>query len=825
MNTQQAQPNNSTAHSQSTHSQSTHSQSTLSQSTLSQSTRQPLRLRLLITLLPTILVPLFIAGLFGYHTASNRGREEQLRQLQQDGSLTAQNTSALFDEKLRLANLIGQNPLARAAFDRAKTQVQTGGLAKKSIDELERQFIGANQLPGYGAMNSYLREVLESNALAEIFLTDRNGFTIAAASPTADFIWRDKSWWEIAAAKGQSMDNPKFDESTQQNVVALSRRITNPGTDEFLGVMKVSVNSDRLNRDIAQYIQRDLQGSERVQLMDSINGKIVTTITPSDITLSTAASQQLIGGKLLATLAASLSERSQAAIEPADVANFRKHFTSHKGFTLISLNMGDADGGRQAINGAVIKMGDRYYTLTTLPRTSWVAVSSASVADVEIAGRELLNLFGGISLLLGGIATVLVLWLAKQLSQPLTDLTQTATAVAKGDLSVRAKLQGTAETETLGRGLNNLLNQVQALLQRQEESSNEQRKQREELENDVVQLMDEVGDAAMGDLTVRAQLSAGDVGIVADLFNSIIENLRDTAMQVKVSSGQVGTSLDVNAEAIRNLATQALGEAASLRSTMTAVDQMSDSIQQVASSAEQASNLTDETYSTVQDSSQYMDQAVDSILNLRSTVGETAKKIKRLGESAQKISQTVSLIDEIALKTNLLAVNASVEAARAGELGQGFTAVAEQVGSLAEQSARATKEIAMIVAAIQAETQEVVMAIETGTAQVVDSTKLVEATKLRLTQVLEKSAQINKLMRSISASTTDQTMASAVVTEMVKSAAMSSEQRSQSSEQMARAMQDTAEIARSLSESVAQFKVSEGEVVEPESLVLETVGV
>jgi methyl-accepting chemotaxis protein PixJ len=812
MNTQQSQPTTAL------------NQSTLSQSTLSQSTRQPLRLRLLITLLPTILVPLFIAGLFGYNTASNRGREEQLRQVQQDGLLTAQNTSALFDEKLRLANLIGQNPLARAAFDRAKTQAQTGGLAKKSIAELERQFAGANQLPGYGDMNSYLREVLESNALAEIFLTDRNGFTIAAGSPTAGFIWRDESWWEIAAAKGQSMDNPRFDESTQQNVVALSRRITNPGTDEFLGVMKVSVNSDRLNRDIAQYIQRDLQGSERVQLMDSISGKIVTTITPNDVTLSTAASQQLIGGKLLATLAASLSERSQASIEPADVANFRKHFTSHQGFTLISLNMGDADGGRQVINGAVIKMGDRYYTLTTLPRTSWVAVSSASVADVEIAGRELLNLFGGISLLLGGIATILVLWLAKQLSQPLTDLTETATAVAKGDLSVRAKLQGTAETETLGRGLNNLLNQVQTLLQRQEESSNEQRKQREELENDVVQLMDEVGDAAMGDLTVRAQLSAGDVGIVADLFNSIIENLRDTAMQVKVSSGQVGSSLDVNAEAIRNLATQALGEAASLRSTMTAVDQMSDSIQQVASSAEQASNLTDETYSTVQDSSQYMDQAVDSILNLRSTVGETAKKIKRLGESAQKISQTVSLIDEIALKTNLLAVNASVEAARAGELGQGFTAVAEQVGSLAEQSARATKEIAMIVAAIQAETQEVVMAIETGTAQVVDSTKLVEATKLRLTQVLEKSAQINQLMRSISVSTTDQTMASAVVTEMVKSAAMSSEQRSQSSEQMARAMQDTAEIARSLSESVAQFKVSEDEVVESERLVLETVG-
>jgi methyl-accepting chemotaxis protein PixJ len=200
---------------------------------------------------------------------------------------------------------------------------------------------------------------------------------------------------------------------------------------------------------------------------------------------------------------------------------------------------------------------------------------------------------------------------------------------------------------------------------------------------------------------------------------------------------------------------------------------------------------------------------VQSILGLRTTVSETAKKIKRLGESAQKISQTVSLIDEIALKTNLLAVNASVEAARAGELGQGFTAVAEQVGALAEQSASATKEIAQIVAAIQAETQEVVAAIETGTAQVVDSSKLVSATKQRLVQVLEKSAQVNELMRSISEATTAQRQTSAQVTEQVKTATLGSEQRSKASEAMASAIADTADIARSLQESVARFQLAD----------------
>jgi methyl-accepting chemotaxis protein PixJ len=793
------------------------------ESPIAQSQRQTLRQRLLVALLPTILIPLFVTGFLGYNAGRNRGRDAELDRVKKDASLTSRNINTEFGDTLHIAQLIGLTPSMRTAFQRAQNQVKEEGLEPKSIAELEKQFASTHQLPGNVEMNQYLRELLTSHKLAEAFITDRNGLTIAAGGPTSDFVQRDESWWQIAAGTGQSIDTFKFDESTQQNVISLSQKITDPGSGNFLGIIKISIDAENFTQELVQYLQRDLKRSERVQLIDNVVGKVVTTVAPSEVSVPPEESQQLLGGNLVAKLAGSLSARNKAGIESAaEIDQFKQQLQGYGDFKLVSLDVNQGEGGQQFVSGALIQSDKRYYSLTPIPHTELVAISSTSIDDAEATGRELLAVSAGTSWLLGAIVTGLVLLLARQLSQPLLDLTRTATAVAAGDLSVRAKLQGTAETETLGQGLNNLLNQIQNLLKRQEEVTAGQRQQREDLENDVVQLMEDVGNAAVGDLTVRAQLSAGDVGIVADLFNSIIENLRDTAMQVKLSSGQVSTSLDVNAEAIRSLATQAISEAESLRSTMGAVEEMSDSIQMVASNAEQASQLTDQTYITVQDSSQYMDQAVDSILNLRSTVGETAKKIKRLGESAQKISQTVSLIDEIALKTNLLAVNASVEAARAGELGQGFTAVAEQVGSLAEQSASATKEIALIVAAIQAETQEVVAAIETGTAQVVDSTKLVEATKQRLTQVLEKSEQINQLMRSISASTTAQTETSALVTNLVKTATQSSEQRSQSSEQMARAIQDTAEIARSLQESVAQFKVTDSptpaDLTTPESL-------
>ena len=344
-----------------------------------------------------------------------------------------------------------------------------------------------------------------------------------------------------------------------------------------------------------------------------------------------------------------------------------------------------------------------------------------------------------------------------------------------------------------------------------EENAAQQQKQREELEEAVVGLMEALEPAADGDLTVRAQLSEGDVGIIADLFNAIVENLRDIALQVKDSAGQVGSSLKENEGSVREIAEQAAVEAQQIQVTLSSVEQMSNSIQDVAANAEKTATISNEAFTSAKEGNTVMDRTVDSIQGLRSTIGDTAKKIKRLGESAQQISQVVALIDEIALKTNLLAINASVEAARAGELGQGFTAVAEQVGALAEQSASATKEIAQLIKAIQQETQEVVAAMETGTSQVVDSTRLVEATKVSLSTVLTKSQEIDRLMKSISEATISQAKTSQAVTEVMMLNSKTSQERSESSGQVARAIQSTTAILGELQESVAQFKVSETE--------------
>jgi methyl-accepting chemotaxis protein len=411
----------------------------------------------------------------------------------------------------------------------------------------------------------------------------------------------------------------------------------------------------------------------------------------------------------------------------------------------------------------------------------------------------------------GGILLIAILILSplhRSISRPIRRLTEFADRIASGQSGVRLEEDlRQDEVGVLTRNLNQMAQQIDVNLDARQQEVEQQRQQREQLELGILNLVTEIEGATDGDLTVRASLDSMELSTVADLFNAVIDSLRDIAIDVKQGTGQVATSLGSNERDIRQLSEQAITEAAEIRGTFNSVEQMTDSIQTVATNANQASTIAKEAYVVAQEGTDAMAQTVTSILSLRTTVGESAKKMKRLGESSQKISQVVTLIEEIALKTNLLAINASVEASRAGEQGRGFTVVAEQVGALAEQSAVATREIAQIVAAIQAETQDVAQVMELGTAQVVDGTRLVEATKQKLNQMLQKSQEIDILMSSISTATISQAETAKVVTQLIQQVTVSSEERSAFSSQMATSMQSTSQVAKQLEEKVAQFQV------------------
>ncbi|MBC7970276.1 MAG: GAF domain-containing protein [Verrucomicrobia bacterium] len=337
--------------------------------------------------------------------------------------------------------------------------------------------------------------------------------------------------------------------------------------------------------------------------------------------------------------------------------------------------------------------------------------------------------------------------------------------------------------------------------------SEERQQQTAALQMQLVQLLGDIEGAARGDLTVRAEVTAGEIGTVADFFNSIVESLRQIVTQVKTSALEVNVSLGQNEHAIQQLAEDASKQAAETTRTLDSVEQMATSIQTVATSARQAAAVTRSAATTAEAGEDAMDLTVQNILALRDTIGETAKKVKRLGESSQQISKVVSLINQIALQTNLLAINAGIEAARAGEQGQGFAVVAEEVGELAARSAIATQEIEQIVDTIQRETSEVVEAMSLGTTQVVEGTRLVGDAKQSLGQLLEVSRQIDTLVQSIFNATVSQTQTSEAIATLMRDVVQVSERTFDSSQQVSNSLRQTVEVAHELQESVGAFNV------------------
>ncbi len=350
------------------------------------------------------------------------------------------------------------------------------------------------------------------------------------------------------------------------------------------------------------------------------------------------------------------------------------------------------------------------------------------------------------------------------------------------------------------------LTSVESFLQTQAQIREAQTKNAN-LQRELMGLLSDVEGASSGDLTVRAQITDGEIGIVADFFNAIVENLRDVVTQVKQASSQVHDSVNTDGQSIRQLSQDATEQATQINITLASIEEMTSTLQKVAQQATEAAQASQAAEATAKAGGEAMESTVSSISQVRQTVADTAKQVKRLGESSQQISKVVELINQIALKTNLLAVNAGIEAARAGEEGRGFAVVAEEVGALAAQSALATKEIEHIIAAIQTETSNVVAAMETSTSQVVEGTRSVEEAKKSLEQILTVSREVNGAFQRISNETTTQANVSEQVKQMMAHVAQVSTETSHASRDISDSLQATAEITEEMQRSVNAFTV------------------
>ncbi len=385
-----------------------------------------------------------------------------------------------------------------------------------------------------------------------------------------------------------------------------------------------------------------------------------------------------------------------------------------------------------------------------------------------------------------------------------------------GSMSQTTRIWEQSETDMLlqlaaqiGMALNQaqLVRKLEETSRQQAEYASIQQAAKESLQSNAWELLLQVDRISQGDLTIRAAVTADEIGTIADSYNTTVESLRSLVTGVQKVSQEVVSTTSLNEISVAELSMEALQQSQDVSLALNRLQDMSGSIQEVVNNALIAESAVMESAQLVQAGDAAMNRTVEGILTIRNTVAETAKKVKRLGESSQKISKVVNLISNFAAQTNLLALNASIEAARAGEEGRGFAVVAEEVRSLARQSAEATGEIEKLVASIQAETNDVVTAMEAGTEQVAIGTRLVDETRSNLNQITATSAKIGELVESIAQAALLQAEDSTKVTQSIDRVATIASKTSIRADNVQASFQDLLKLARELQTNIGQFKI------------------
>ncbi len=324
----------------------------------------------------------------------------------------------------------------------------------------------------------------------------------------------------------------------------------------------------------------------------------------------------------------------------------------------------------------------------------------------------------------------------------------------------------------------------------------------------VLNLLDEMGDLADGDLTVHAEVRENITGAIADSINYTIDSLRDLVTGINRASEQVNSATGAAQGTSVALLEAAEMQSQQITETSDAVSNMTRSILQVSTNASQASQVAQRSLEAATQGSQAVQNTIAGMNGIREQIQETSKRIKRLGESSQEIGEIVELISDITEQTNILALNAAIQAASAGEAGRGFTVVAEEVQRLAERSSEATKQIGAIVKTIQTDTNSAVAAMEKSTEGVVEGARLSDEAGRALTEIETVTNNLARLIQSISAATEAQTQVASVVTNNMKQIQEITTLTTEGTKQTTASVGELTKLAEELRESVSGFKLA-----------------
>jgi len=325
----------------------------------------------------------------------------------------------------------------------------------------------------------------------------------------------------------------------------------------------------------------------------------------------------------------------------------------------------------------------------------------------------------------------------------------------------------------------------------------------------IWRLLEEMGSLADGDLTVTTTVTEDFTGTIADSINQAIEQLRDLVIAINQISLEVASAAQETQATADNLAEASDHQAQEIAGVSAAINQMTVSINQVSTNASQSATVAERSVAIASHGNEVVQSTITGMDNIREQIQDTSKRLKRLGESSQEIGDIISLIDDIADQTNILALNAAIQAAMAGEAGRGFAVVADEVQRLAERSQAATKQIESLVRTIQTDTHEAVISMEQTTAEVVQGANLAQNAGVALKEIEKVSKTLADLIKDIYSAARQQASSATHISSTMRVIQDITSQTSTGTATTAQSIGGLAEMAAEMRRSVSGFKLPE----------------
>ncbi|MGH9738108.1 MAG: methyl-accepting chemotaxis protein [Candidatus Acidiferrales bacterium] len=410
-------------------------------------------------------------------------------------------------------------------------------------------------------------------------------------------------------------------------------------------------------------------------------------------------------------------------------------------------------------------------------------------------------LFFAVALAIAG-ALSLVFVLGKRVLNPLGELAKFSERMAAGDARARVELSGNDEFGFIAENCNRSIARVAHAINNQQAQDS--------LQRSITDLLNTINQVARGDLTIRGKVTSDALGNVVDSVNFMLDNFTKVLERVRKAAIDVSTSANQILNSADEMAAGATQQDQEITNTSSAVEELTVSMKQVSNNAEASAEAARRALDAAEQGNRAVNDTLEGMQRIRASVQATAKKIKSLGDRSLEISEIINVINDITEQTNLLALNAAIEAARAGEAGRGFAVVADEVRKLAEHSRSATKDIAALIKAIQAETNEAVVVMEEGTREVEVGAGLADQAGKALEAISSVVRQSAELVQEISLASKQQVRGTEGVANAMQIISGITRQTTTGARQTATTVNNMVKLSEQLNEALAQFRSARG---------------